>query len=118
MAGRPYRVGAASNEKIETLKSAKDGLDVSEGIPKYAAYGWESIPEGERDRLKWAGVFFRRQTPGRIMMRLRITNGISNADQFPVLADISDDYGKVFGDLTARQQLQLREFGIDDVPDI
>ena len=49
-------------------------------------------------------------------MRVRTTNGFSYADQFRVLADISDDYGKVFGDLTARQQLQLREFGIDDVP--
>ena len=104
--------------KVEAMKSVKDGLEVLGDIPDYAAAGWESIPEGERDRLKWAGVFFRRQTPGRFMMRVRMTNGFSNADQFRVLADISDDYGKGFGDLTTRQQMQLREFGIDEVPDI
>ena len=104
--------------KVEAMKSVKDGLEVLADIPEYAAAGWESIPAEERDRLKWAGVFFRRQTPGRFMMRVRMTNGFSNADQFRVLADISDDYGKGFGDLTTRQQMQLREFGIDDVPDI
>ena len=104
--------------KVEAMKSVKDGLEVLGDIPDYAAAGWESIPEQERDRLKWAGVFFRRQTPGRFMMRVRMTNGFSNADQFRVLADISDDYGKGFGDLTTRQQMQLREFGIDDVPEI
>ena len=104
--------------KVEAMKSVKDGLEVLADIPEYAAAGWESIPEEERDRLKWAGVFFRRQTPGRFMMRVRMTNGFSNADQFRVLADISDDYGKGFGALTTRQQMQLREFGIDDVPDI
>ncbi len=104
--------------KVEAMKSVKDGLEVVNDIPNYAAGGWESIPETERDRLKWAGVFFRRQTPGRFMMRVRITNGISNSDQFRALAEISDDYGKGFGDLTTRQQIQLREFSIDDVPDI
>ena len=104
--------------KVEAMKSVKDGLEVVNDIANYAAGGWESIPETERDRLKWAGVFFRRQTPGRFMMRVRITNGISNSDQFRALAEISDDYGKDFGDLTTRQQIQLREFSIDDVPDI
>ena len=104
--------------KVEAMKSVKDGLEVLQDIPEYAAAGWESIPLEERDRLKWAGVFFRRQTPGRFMMRVRITNGFSNSDQFRALADISDDYGQGFGDLTTRQQMQLREFGIDDVPDI
>ena len=104
--------------KVEAMKAVKDGLEVLDDIPAYAAAGWQSIPEGERDRLKWAGIFFRRQTPGRFMMRVRITNGISNSAQFRALAGISDDYGKGFGDLTTRQQIQLREFAIDDVPDI
>lgn len=104
--------------KVETMKAVKDGLEVLDDIPAYAAAGWQSIPEDERDRLKWAGVFFRRQTPGRFMMRVRITNGISNSAQFRALAGISDDYGKGFGDLTTRQQIQLREFAIYDVPDI
>ena len=52
------------------------------------------------------------------MMRVRISNGISNADQFRTLAAISADYGMGFADLTTRQQVQLREFTIEQVPDI
>ena len=46
----------------------------------FARDGWESIGESDRERLKWLGVFFRRQTPGRFMMRIRMPNGFTNAD--------------------------------------
>ena len=104
--------------KIEAVKARKDGLDILHDIPAFSRDGWESIPTDDRDRLKWAGIFFRRQTPGRFMMRVRISNGISNAAQFRTLAAISDDYGHGFADLTTRQQVQLRDFGIEQVPDI
>lgn len=104
--------------KIEALKVEKDGLDILNDIPAFSKDGWESIPADDRDRLKWAGIFFRRQTPGRFMMRIRISNGISNSAQFRAIAGISDDYGKGFADLTTRQQIQLREFSIEQVPDI
>ena len=104
--------------KVEVLKAEKDGLDILNDIPAFSKEGWESIPIEDRDRLKWAGIFFRRQTPGRFMMRIRISNGISNSAQFRAIAGISDDYGKGFADLTTRQQIQLREFSIEQVPDI
>ena len=104
--------------KIEVMKAAKDGLDILQDIPAFAEQGWQSIPEDERYLLKWAGIFYRRQTPGRFMMRLRMTNGISNSAQFRAIAGISDDYGKGFADLTTRQQIQLREYEIGDVLDI
>jgi hypothetical protein len=47
--------------KIEEYKKEKDGLDILADIPRYAAEGWESITDGDKERLKWAGVFFRRQ---------------------------------------------------------
>ena len=67
--------------KIERIKKEKDGLDIVPDIPVLAQGGWEAIGEGDRERLKWAGVFFRRQTPGRFMMRLRMPNGFTNAEQ-------------------------------------
>ncbi len=104
--------------KIEGLKAEKDGLDVIHDVPRFAQEGWEAIPEGDRDRLKWTGVFFRRQTPGHFMMRVRIPNGISNSAQVRALADLSRKFGKGFADLTTRQQLQLRWFRIEHVPEI
>src|SRR5260370_35356981 len=52
------------------------------------------------------------------MMRIRMVCGFSNARQFRVLADMSDEFGKSFCDLTTRQQIQMRWFTIDQVPEI
>jgi ferredoxin-nitrite reductase len=104
--------------KIEEYKKEKDGLDILGDIPRYAAEGWEKITDGDKERMKWAGVFFRRQTPGYFMMRLRIPNGFLSAMQLRTISEISGEFGKGFADLTTRQQIQLRWFAINDVPEI
>ncbi len=80
--------------------------------------GWEAIDESDRERLKWLGVFFRRQTPGRFMMRIRMPNGFTNAEQLSVIAELSRECGTGFVDLTTRQQVQLRGFAVGDLPHI
>jgi NAD(P)H-nitrite reductase large subunit len=104
--------------KIERFKREKDGLDILADVPRFTQEGWEAIDEGDRERLKWAGVFFRRQTPGKFMMRVRISNGFTNAAQIRTLAAITRDRGVGFADITTRQQIQLRGFPIEDVPEI
>ena len=104
--------------KIEAYKKEKAGLDILDDIARYASQGWEKITDGDKERLKWAGIFFRRQTPGRFMMRLRFANGLMNAPQLRTIGTISRDFGKGFADITTRQQMQLREFTINDVPEI
>ena len=104
--------------KIERYKKEKDGLDILDDVPRIAQAGWEAIEEGDRERLKWAGVFFRRQTPGHFMMRLRMSNGVSNSAQMRTIAEISREFSPGFADITTRQQLQLRGFGIERVPEI
>ena len=104
--------------KIEAYKEEENGLDVKEDLTRYAVEGWETITDGDKERLKWLGVFFRRQTPGNFMMRLRIPNGVSNSAQFRSIASVSSDFGKDFADITTRQQIQLRWFQIDQVQEI
>lgn len=103
---------------MEHIKAERDGLDILDDIPLFERVGWEAVSEADRERLKWAGVFFRKQTPGNFMMRVRTTNGFSNSDQFRVLAEISDTFGKGFADITTRQQFQLRWFDIRNVSTI
>jgi ferredoxin-nitrite reductase len=104
--------------KIEAYKKEKDGLDVLQDLPRCVEEGWEAITDGDRERLKWLGVFFRRQTPGYFMMRIRISNGISNSAQFKTIAEIGQEFGKGFVDITTRQQIQLRWFEINQVQEI
>jgi NAD(P)H-nitrite reductase large subunit len=110
--------GVVTLTKIERIKKEKDGLDILPEVSTLAGGGWEAITEGDRERLKWAGVFFRRQTPGRFMMRVRISNGLTNADQLRTIAEISQDFGSGPVDITTRQQIQIRGFAIDRVPEI
>ncbi len=102
----------------EALKREKNGLEVMDDIPYYVRNGWESIPPEKRDRLKWVGVFYRKQTPGAFMMRLRMSSGFCNTDQIRTIASISETHGPGFVDLTTRQQIQLRGFTIENVQNI
>lgn len=102
--------------KIEAIKTERDGLAVRDLIAHYAKTGWESIPEDDVQRLKWYGVFLRNPTPGFFMIRVRIPGGKTSSYQLRALADIAGAYGNGVLDLTTRQQVQLRQIRIDDVP--
>jgi ferredoxin-nitrite reductase len=105
--------------KVEAVKLAKDGLDCLDDILGQAQTGnWAEMTEEDKHRFKWYGLFFRKQTPGHFMLRLRATCGFMNSQQFRVIADLSDQYGKGFCDLTTRQQVQLRWFTLADVPEM
>lgn len=104
--------------KIEAIKTERDGLAVKEMIAHYAKTGWESIPEEDVQRLKWYGLFLRNPTPGFFMIRVRIPGGKTSSYQLRALADIAGTYGNGVLDLTTRQQIQLRQIRIENVPAI
>jgi len=103
---------------IESIKRTKDGLDVLDDIYNYAALSFAAIPEEDFERMKWYGLFRRRQTPGYFMMRMRMPNGILSADQIGGLGDIANRFGRGSVDITTRQNIQLRWIRIEDVPAI
>jgi ferredoxin-nitrite reductase len=104
--------------KIEEFKRERDGLEMKEAIAQYARTGWESITEGDIQRLKWYGLFLRNPTPGFFMIRVRIPGGRTGSYQLRALAEIASTYGNGVLDVTTRQQIQLRQIRIDDIPKI
>src|SRR5438094_7087199 len=104
--------------RIEQIKSERDGLDIGESIPRYAEQGFEAIDEGDVERLKWWGLFVRKHTPGHFMMRIRIPNGLTTAAQLRTLGTLANQYGRGVADITTRQQLQLRWLTIGDIPTV
>jgi len=108
-----------TKNKIEIIKQEKDGLDALSDILRLSpTNNWQEMTEADKQRAKWHGLFYRVPTPGNFMLRLRLVAGRVTARQLRVLADLSDQYGKGFADLTTRQQIQLRWFTLADVPDI
>ena len=117
--GPANKTKKAERNKIEIIKQDKDGLDALPDILRLVPDNkWEEMTEADKQRAKWHGLFFRTPTPGNFMLRLRLEAGKTNARQFRVIADLSDQYGKGFCDVTTRQQIQLRWFTLADVPDI
>src|SRR3989441_1632879 len=115
---RRRREGRSLVNKIEQIKAEKGGLEVGRDIPRYAELGVDAIEEGDLERLKWWGIFFRKHTPGHFMMRIRIPNGITSAAQLRTIGRIANRVGRGIADITTRQQIQLRWIRINDVPQI
>jgi ferredoxin-nitrite reductase len=105
---------------IEACKASKDGdgLRIREDLVSLIEKGHESLTTAEKDLLKWVGVFFRKPTPGRFMMRVRMPNGFTNSSQLRAIADLSLRLGNCVLDITTRQQIQLRGFPLGSVPEI
>ncbi|MGV7220771.1 MAG: ferredoxin--nitrite reductase [Nitrospinales bacterium] len=104
--------------KIEVLKSIKGGLEIKDDIDRMALEGWESISDDDIQRLKWYGLFLRNPTPGFFMLRIRIPNGISYSHQIKTISFIAGKFGNGVIDITTRQQVQLRQLKIENVPEI
>ncbi len=110
--------GKSKLNKVELLKLKKSPLSLIQDIYRWADEGFDAVPPEYYDLFKWHGFFYRKQTPGYFMLRMRISNGIVNSNQLRAIAELSRDYGRGVGDFTTRQNIQLRWITIEDMPGI
>src|SRR3989441_3835307 len=105
---------------IEEYKQYKEGkpLRITEGLPRLITRGWEALSPSDKEFLKWLGVFFRKPTPGKFMMRTRMPNGFASSEQLAAIADVSKRLGNGTLDIPTRQQIELRGYTIESVPEI
>jgi ferredoxin-nitrite reductase len=105
---------------VEAAKASKDGdpLRIRDELPDLIARGAGALTKAEKDLLKWIGVFARVRTPGKFMLRIRMPNGFATSAQFRAIAELSERLGNCIVDLTTRQQVELRGFTLETVPEI
>jgi ferredoxin-nitrite reductase len=105
---------------IEQYKKTKEGdpLRIVEDLPRFARTGWASLTTADKELLKWIGVFFRKPTPGKFMMRIRMPNGFTNSKQLTTIAELSERLGNGKLDVTTRQQIELRGYSIESTSEI
>lgn len=103
---------------VEGYKASMDGdgLRILEHLPQIIERGAESLTPAEKELLKWVGVFYRRPTPGKFMMRIRMPNGFVKSEQLRTIAELSRRIGNSVLDITTRQQIELRGFTLDSIP--
>ena len=118
----PFMViqNAAPANAVERYKASVggDGLRILEHLPQIIERGPESLTPAEKELLKWLGIFYRRPTPGKFMMRVRMPNGFARAEQLRAIAGLSRRLGNGVVDITTRQQIELRGFTLSSVPEI
>ncbi|MDX6549985.1 MAG: ferredoxin-nitrite reductase [Gaiellales bacterium] len=121
---------AAKLPEIEHIKSRKNGLDVLADIYRYAELGFEAIEPDDLALFRWYGVYTQRaeesaasgdpgpseQTDGLFMLRIKFPNGIVNAEQLRTIGSLAERYGRSMGDITTRQNIQLHNLTIADMP--
>ena len=105
---------------IEEYKATREGdpLRILEDLPRLIGQGWEALSAADKELLKWVGVFFRKPTPGKFMMRIRMPNGFATSAQLAAIADVSKRLGNGTLDITTRQQIELRGYTIESIPEI
>ena len=67
---------------------------------------------------KFQGLFYVAPAQNSYMCRLRMPGGILNTLQFRGIADIADDLGGGYTDATTRGNLQIREIGAANAPEV
>src|SRR6266699_45877 len=105
---------------IEAAKASIGGdpLRIRDAIPEIVARGFDALTKTEKELLKWLGLFARARTPGRFMLRIRIPNGFATSEQLRAIAGLSTRFGNSVLDITTRQQIELRGFTVETVPEI
>jgi len=117
--GNPPQIALGTNV-VEGYKASMngDGLRILDHLPQIIERGAAALTPAEKELLKWVGVFFRKPSPGKFMMRIRMPNGFSRSNQLRTIAELSRRLGNSVLDITTRQQIELRGFTLDTVPEI
>ncbi len=115
----PPQIALGTNV-VEGYKASMngDGLRILDHLPQIIERGAAALTPAEKELLKWVGVFFRKPSPGKFMMRIRMPNGFSRSNQLRTIAELSRRLGNSVLDITTRQQIELRGFTLDTVPEI
>jgi sulfite reductase (ferredoxin) len=109
-------------QRVERIKSQKDGLDVLSDIYRYAKSGEELDPE-DIDRFKWYGLYTQNSnlqdkddTKLYFMLRVKLVEGSLDLEQIEAVANISKKYARGTADFTTRQDIQFHFIRVEDLP--
>src|SRR4051812_36837671 len=121
---------AAKLPEIEHVKARKDGLDVLADIYRYAELGFGAITPDDLALFRWYGIYTQRsaenaaagdpgpseETDGLFMLRIKFPGGAVTSQQLRLIGHLAERYGEGMGDITTRQNIQLHNLAIEDVP--
>jgi len=103
---------------IERLKLEKSPLDILGELPVLATRSYESIPEEDIVRLKWYGLYHDKPKTGFFMLRVKTPGGQLTPAKVRTIGRISVEFGREYGELTTRQNIQLHWLELAQLPEV
>jgi ferredoxin-nitrite reductase len=114
----PTREEVLRRNPIERMKEEKFPLDIVQELPTLIARGYEAISEEDIVRLNWWGLTHDKPKVGTFMVRIKVPGGHLTPAQLRAVGEISERYGRGYGELTTRQGLQLHWVRLEDLPEV
>jgi len=103
---------------VERLKHEKAPLQVIDDLPSLIDRGYEAISEEDVVRLQWYGLYHDKPKVGHFMMRVKLPGGRLTPHELRTIGGISQSFGKDYGELTTRQNIQLHGMKLNQLPEI
>jgi sulfite reductase (ferredoxin) len=118
-------------QRAERLKRELNPWEAYDEIVRFAREGHATIPPAWGTYFRWWGVYTQGDGAGvtggtggegrgtkYFMVRVRIPNGVIDARQARVVADLADRHALGVVDITVRQNFQLHWVTIEGLPDV
>lgn len=102
----------------EVLKKEKHPLDIRAELPRMVEEGYERVSEEDLVRLQWHGVYHDRPKSGGFMLRVKLPGGILAPSRLAAIGEIAERFGRGYGEITTRQDLQLHSIAMKDLEEI
>jgi sulfite reductase beta subunit-like hemoprotein len=103
---------------IERLKLEKFPLDILGELPFLATRSYEAVPEEDIVRLKWYGLYHDKPKTGFFMLRVKTPGGLLTPAKLRTIGRISVEFGREYGELTTRQNVQLHWLELARLPEV
>lgn len=103
---------------VERLKAEKGGLDVIRDLPEMIATGYEAVPEEDFVRMQWYGLYHDKPKIGSFMLRVKLPGGVLTPAKLRTIGEISQRFGRGYGELTTRQNVQLHWVELAELPEV
>lgn len=103
---------------VERLKNEKSGLAVLDDLPAMIETGYEAVPEEDFVRMQWYGLYHDKPKLGYFMLRVKLQGGLLTPAKLRTIGEISQRFGRGYGELTTRQNIQLHWIELARLPEI
>jgi sulfite reductase beta subunit-like hemoprotein len=103
---------------VERLKNEKGGLQVIDDLPAMIEAGYEAVPEEDFVRMQWSGLYPDKPKLGYFMLRVKTPGGVMTPAKLRTMGEISQRFGRGFGELTTRQNIQLHWIELAQLPEV